>query len=279
MVRLLHLGLGTAVASLHAMLNSYADSAIIRLLESLATICTEDQLITWVRYDLQGILPHKVFIGGVGRIHRGSLTPVKLISSNFPAYYLAALKRPDGLLYSPVIYNWLKTEEVQLIDPNSPDFDCSSLDAAWLKNFKASGLINVAAHGMLDYTRHYVSYFSFHQIPGLLNGFHSYRLKILVPHLNAVVLRIINNHKSHSAVVSANRTLTERELEVLTWVGEGKTSAEIASILGIARNTVRNQMQNTLIKLRVNTRSQAVAKAIKKGLITPRQQNSQFGPF
>lgn len=77
----------------------------------------------------------------------------------------------------------------------------------------------------------------------------------------------------------ASQALTERELEVLTWVGEGKTSAEIASILGIARNTVRNQIQSTLIKLRVNTRSQAVAKAIKRGLVTPRQANSQFGPF
>lgn len=77
----------------------------------------------------------------------------------------------------------------------------------------------------------------------------------------------------------ASQALTERELEVLTWVGEGKTSAEIAAILGIARNTVRNQIQNTLIKLRVNTRSQAVAKAIKRGLVAPRQPNSQFGPF
>ena len=70
-----------------------------------------------------------------------------------------------------------------------------------------------------------------------------------------------------------------RELEVLTWVCDGKTSAEIASILGISLSTVRNQIQSTLVKLRVNTRSQAVAKAIKKGLVVNRQPDSQFGGF
>lgn len=44
-----------------------------------------------------------------------------------------------------------------------------------------------------------------------------------------------------------------------------------------AMGAVRNQMQSTLIKLRVNTRSQAVAKAIKKGLVPNRQPDSQLG--
>ena len=61
------------------------------------------------------------------------------------------------------------------------------------------------------------------------------------------------------------------------WVSEGKNSAEIAALLGVARNTVRNQMQSALIKLGVNTRAEAVAKAIKQGLIINRQPDSQFG--
>lgn len=256
------------------------DSVFVRLLESADSITTEDQFIKWAGTDLQVFFPHGAFICGVGRIHKKGISPVKLITSNFPGEYLTLLKQPDGLIFSSIINNWLHTGEVQLVDPNSPAFPIHSvLDATWLNNFIASGLVNLAAHGLLDYTRHYVSYFSFHQIPGLLGPTHRYRLKILVPYLHVVLLRILNKLRVDTQSKPTNRALTERELEVLTWVCEGKTSAEIASILGIARNTVRNQMQSTLIKMRVNTRSQAVAKAIKKGLVTPRQPNSQFGPF
>ncbi|MFN3545488.1 MAG: response regulator transcription factor [Thiobacillus sp.] len=73
------------------------------------------------------------------------------------------------------------------------------------------------------------------------------------------------------------RQLTERELEVLGWVCEGKTSAEIAALLNVAQSKARNQTQSILVKLRVNTRAQAAAKAIKKGLVVPRHPNSVFG--
>lgn len=266
--------------NIHFMPHPDEDSIIVRLLESADSITTEDQFIKWARTDLQAFFPHGAFICGVGRIHKKGISPVKLIISNFPADYLTLLKQPDGLIFSSIIKNWLHTGEVQLVDPNSPVFTINSvLDAAWLNNFISSGLVNLAAHGLLDYTRHYVSYFSFHQIPGLLGSVHRNRLKILVPFLNALLLRILHIHRTSTKKELASQTLTERELEVLTWVGGGKTSSEIASILGITRNTVRNQIQSTLIKLRVNTRSQAVAKAIKKGLVAPRQPDSQFGPF
>lgn len=256
------------------------DTLFLRLLESTDLITSEDQLIQWFNVDLQRLFPHETFICGIGRLHKKGISPVKLIYSNFPEEYLKLLKQPDGLIFSSAIRNWLRTSEVQLIDPSAPDFCMQpGLDSGWLSQFKASGLKNLAAHGLLDYTRHYISYFSFHQIPGLLNAGHKKRLKILVPYLNAALLRVLHSDRTNAKKVIASQALTERELEVLNWVGEGKTSAEIAAILGIARNTVRNQIQNTLIKLRVNTRSQAVAKAMKKGLVTPRQPNSQFGPF
>ena len=255
------------------------DSLILQLLESTDSITTEDQFVKWVSTDLQRLFPHGAFICGVGRLHKKGISPVKLISSHFPEDYLALLKQPDGLILSSVIKNWLRTGEVQLVDLNAPNISNQNLDTRWLNNFRNSGLINLAAHGLLDYTRHYISYFSFHQIPGLLGPAHRKQLKLLVPYLNAVLLRVLHIHRTNTKKALASQALTERELEVLTWVCEGKTSAEIASILGIARNTVRNQIQNTLIKLRVNTRSQAAAKAIKKGLVIPSQPNSQFGPF
>jgi len=61
--------------------------------------------------------------------------------------------------------------------------------------------------------------------------------------------------------------LTEREKEVLTWVGRGKTSAEIAIILGVSERTVNFHCDQAMKRLNVINRTQAVAKAIAEGLI------------
>ena len=61
--------------------------------------------------------------------------------------------------------------------------------------------------------------------------------------------------------------MTEREKEVLTWVGRGKTSAEIAIILGLSERTINFHCDQAMKRLDVINRTQAVAMAIARGLI------------
>jgi DNA-binding NarL/FixJ family response regulator len=61
--------------------------------------------------------------------------------------------------------------------------------------------------------------------------------------------------------------LTEREREVLTWVARGKTSAEIAIILGVRERTVNFHCDHAIRRLDVVNRTQAVAAAIAQRLI------------
>lgn len=63
--------------------------------------------------------------------------------------------------------------------------------------------------------------------------------------------------------------LTKRELEVLNWVMAGKSSWEISRITNCSEATVNFHMGNVRQKFNVNTRQQAVVKAIAMGLITP----------
>jgi DNA-binding NarL/FixJ family response regulator len=75
----------------------------------------------------------------------------------------------------------------------------------------------------------------------------------------------------HNGVASRGRTdLTGRELEVLSLVGEGKTSKEIADDLFISENTVRNHVRNILDKLGMKSRFEAVNWAYREGLIEVR---------
>jgi DNA-binding NarL/FixJ family response regulator len=63
--------------------------------------------------------------------------------------------------------------------------------------------------------------------------------------------------------------LNEREVETLTWAARGKTSAEIATIIGLAKRTVDFHIDNARDKLGVTTRIQAAVKAAAGGLIEP----------
>ena len=61
--------------------------------------------------------------------------------------------------------------------------------------------------------------------------------------------------------------LTKRQLEVLRLLAEGRSTAEIATELGLRQTTVRNYIANLLAALGVHTRLQAVIAARKTGLI------------
>jgi len=62
--------------------------------------------------------------------------------------------------------------------------------------------------------------------------------------------------------------LSDREIQIVRWTSEGKTSAEIAIILGLSEHTVNSYIAAVLRKLHVVNRAQMVASALRSGLIT-----------
>lgn len=62
--------------------------------------------------------------------------------------------------------------------------------------------------------------------------------------------------------------LSEREIQCLQLIAAGKTSWAIAGVLGISQHTVNAHIRNIVRKLGVATRPQAVAEAMRRGLIS-----------
>lgn len=62
-------------------------------------------------------------------------------------------------------------------------------------------------------------------------------------------------------------SLTERELEVVRAMAQGKSNKEIAGDLGISAKTVRNHASTIYRKLRIFDRTQAVIYAVRHGLV------------
>jgi DNA-binding NarL/FixJ family response regulator len=63
--------------------------------------------------------------------------------------------------------------------------------------------------------------------------------------------------------------LNDREVETLTWAARGKTSAEIAQILGLSKRTVDFHIDKAREKLGASTRVEAAIKAATGRLIEP----------
>jgi DNA-binding CsgD family transcriptional regulator len=66
--------------------------------------------------------------------------------------------------------------------------------------------------------------------------------------------------------------LTERQLEILTWVQEGKSAWEIGRILDISGRSVDGHLRRIYARLDVRTRLQAVLRAHDLGVLM-RQPN------
>lgn len=63
----------------------------------------------------------------------------------------------------------------------------------------------------------------------------------------------------------APNPLTERELQIMELMAEGKSSKEISSVLFLSSGTVRNYISVILDKLQVSNRIEAISKAKEKG--------------
>lgn len=66
---------------------------------------------------------------------------------------------------------------------------------------------------------------------------------------------------------SSESGLSNREMEVLECLAQGKTTSQIASELFISENTVKTHVRHILEKLDASNRAEAVSKATQMGLI------------
>jgi two-component system, NarL family, response regulator LiaR len=82
----------------------------------------------------------------------------------------------------------------------------------------------------------------------------------LSPQASSFLLRELQEPEKPSA-------LTERETQVLSLLTKGKSNKEIANALRIAEDTVKSHVRHILSKLGVQSRTQAVILAIRRGLV------------
>ena len=107
------------------------------------------------------------------------------------------------------------------------------------------------------------------ELKGRQLGADDYVTKPIDFDLLAVIIEARLKAVARAGVWPKTVRLNEREVEVLTWVARGKTSAEIAQILGLTKRTVDFHTDNARGKLGAATRTEAAIKAASGKLIEP----------
>ena len=91
---------------------------------------------------------------------------------------------------------------------------------------------------------------------------------LISPTIAAKVLQIVRASNKQPEIENTIRSeLSEREIEVLKLIANGKDNAMIAAELHISPKTVKNHISNILMKLQIDNRIQAAVYAVRSGLV------------
>jgi DNA-binding NarL/FixJ family response regulator len=91
---------------------------------------------------------------------------------------------------------------------------------------------------------------------------------LISPQIASKVLqRLRSQGKSTDAAATIRAELSDREVEVLKLIANGKDNAEIARELFISPKTVKNHISNILMKLQIDNRIQAAVYAVRSGIV------------
>ena len=82
-----------------------------------------------------------------------------------------------------------------------------------------------------------------------------------------VLERVRATSASPEAAETIRAELSDREIEVLKLIANGKDNAQIAGDLHISPKTVKNHISNILMKLQIENRIQAAVYAVRSGIV------------
>lgn len=102
------------------------------------------------------------------------------------------------------------------------------------------------------------------QVGELVEAIHSVMADqpVFAPNIMKRVVSLLTPNRQGQNALSA------RELDVLQRLGDGESTGQIAATLFVSVNTVRNHVQSIMQKLGAHSRLEAVAIAVRQGLIT-----------
>ncbi|MES2901026.1 MAG: XrtB/PEP-CTERM-associated transcriptional regulator EpsA [Pseudomonadota bacterium] len=251
------------------ILSKLEQEYLLHTIESSLQIRMPSQLFLWAQGQLQALLPHQVLVCmQFDQAH--ALVRLECLHGNvMDADTLAALcDSQRGLAVQAARHCSVSGSLPSMMDT------AASVPPALLQfqvRLRASGHANLLLHGS-GMVAGGATVFALFGLPLRPGPRQAYFLALLLPHLHLALLRLERRAEAprRSPRTGAARTLSPREAEIMHWLREGRTNAEIAAILGLSPLTVKNHLQRMYRLLGVGNRTEAVARSLTPAyLISP----------
>lgn len=240
-------------AEMDPLLAPLEQEYLLRAIEAARDVRDVRRFYLWTQGQFQALLPHRILVC----VHIGAADEVLRIEALHSAVLdSAALQRLTDARHGLAL---------RLARQGGADGGAQGAPmlapASFQAELRREGLGQVMVHGTerLPGGSSWFVLFGMPQGPGPR---HAYFFDLLLPYLHLALLRLGAGAKSEAGRLAGGRALSARELEVLHWVGEGKSNDEVGQILGISGWTVKNHLQRIYQTLGVSNRTQAVSRRI-----------------
>jgi len=248
---------------------------LLRAIETSLQVKKSHQFFLWTQGPLQAFIPHKTLVCIVNREGQETLIIDRFTSCLVTEQTFDEICHPVEGLVTQAMAVWQEVGDSPLLI--APGVQMQALHYERFRHsLERLDFGCAAGHGSapIDGSGITSSFFFFAHMPPDLTLRHAFFLELLMPHIHIAFLRTLSRSdratKSIDGVqhfAALSKLMSDREIEILSWVQQGKSNQEIGTILNISPLTVKNHVQKVLRKLDVRNRAQAVSKATAMHII------------
>jgi transcriptional regulator EpsA len=242
--------------------------SLVSILDGSLRVRKRHQFFLWIQGAVQSLLPHDILITAVGDFSKNTF--------HFDCFSAIPVSQEDlkELCHSGhgVMQRLIRQWEVGTFRPLllRPEINFLGTDANLQRVIDRFGLCNIGAHGTFNIGGTANCFFAFAKMTSSSSPERlAHTLELIVPFVASAFIRTHLDAKPIDTTAPfSSCLLTTRQTEILCWVQQGKSNAEIGDILSVSPLTIKNHVQKILRKLNVQNRTQAAAKGLSLNIVT-----------
>ena len=232
-------------------------------------VANRQQFFVWTQSAVQGLVPHQILLCGIRDPAGPGLRMLHFTASRyFRQEHFDTVSDPRGGLLKPLSILCSDRDPAIVFSP-SPGSQLAErqLDALVTGN----ELQNLAASMVYGVDGQLEAFYGFSRVPAAFDVRLRRLIALMVPHLHSTLVRVLAQEREAAVPAEGlgDRLITQRQVEILLLIKEGKTNAEIAGVLDCSPWTIKNHIQNILRRLKTNNRAHALVVAMRMGILRP----------